>query len=716
VIPLLDRLAWVVPPLGALAVAGSFFREGLWLNKVHVGLLVAVSALLLLRRRLPLRAVLWGIGVTLVVNACTNLIALGLASLGLMILGCTAVYIATTFGLRAGLWAVGLFTVATAVLGAAVCTGTIPIPAVAGSYLTSAPAWVAQVAAFPLYTLVIVLFVGAVQAGLARRAAELGEQIEVRERVESELRQREEHYRLLAENMSDMVLVQDLELKLTYVSPNVEEILGYTVEEAMELGPRDYLAAASLQRMLRDHSALIEAHREGGAPPLAEYEYRRKDGSTFWGELRTTILTDRGGGVVGTQGVLRDVSERREMERTTRELEEQLRQSEKLRAIGELAGGVAHDFNNQLTGIIGGAELLRLDLDDREELAGVVDQIMTAATRAADLTSKLTAFARRGQFRSEPTDINGIINEVVELLERSIDRTIVLTRKLARDTVVVVGDPTQLQNALLNVALNARDALREGGELQSGGAGGGTGQVVFSSELVPLEHPRAFATGMELAPGRYVRIAVSDNGVGMSPETQRRIFEPFFTTKQPGRGTGMGLAAAYGTVNVHRGAIEVESVPGEGTTFRIYLPAVDRPAQEPRVEQTALPGGSGLVLVVDDEPAVRETASQLLEYMGYEVITASTGDEAVRRFGEHAERIDLVVLDMILPRKSGQQVFAAIRDLKPSARVLLCSGHSLEHEVQKLLEQPGAAFLQKPFTAAALAEAVRQLLTGPIRD
>jgi len=580
VIPLLDRLAWVVPPMGALALAGSFFRGGLWLNKVHVGVLIAVSALLLLRRRLPLRAVLWGIGVTLVINAAANLLALGLASLGLMILGCTAVYIATIFGSRMGLWAVGLFTAALAALGAAVCNGLIPMPDGVGSYLTGASAWVAQVSAFPLYGLVIVLFVGAVQEGLAGRAAELGEQIEVRERVETKLRQRDE----------------------------------------------------------------------------------------------------------------------------------QLRQSEKLRAIGELAGGVAHDFNNQLTGIIGGAELLRLDLDDRPELAGLVDRIMTAATRAADLTSKLTAFARRGQFRAVPTDINGIIDEVVDLLERSIDRNIVLTRKLVRDMVVVVGDPTQLQNALLNIGLNARDALRAGGELESGGAGGGTGHIVFSSEVVSLEQPRGFATGMELQPGRHVRISVSDNGVGMPAETRRRIFEPFFTTKPTGRGTGMGLAAVYGTVNAHHGAIDVESVPGEGTTFQIYLPTVDRPAHQPRAEQVALTGGSGLVLVVDDEPAVRETAAQLLRRMGYEVITASTGDEAVRRFDEHAESIRLVVLDMILPRKSGQQVFASIRDRKPTARVLFCSGHGLEHEVQKLLEEPGAAFLQKPFTAAALAEAVRRLL------
>ena len=386
-------------------------------------------------------------------------------------------------------------------------------------------------------------------------------------------------------------------------------------------------------------------------------------------------------------------------------LQDLLRHAEKMQAIGHLAGGIAHDFNNQLTGIVGYAELLRTGLPPGSRLAGFADRILLATKRAADLTSQLLAFARRGKYLSVPVDIHRTVREVVSLLEHSIDKRITIKAELEASAPVINGDPSQVQSALLNLALNARDAMPEGGTLR------------FATRLVELDRDACERTGFDLVPGRYVQVAVTDTGVGMEGEVRARIFEPFFTTKPPGRGTGMGLAAVYGTVESHRGAVSVESKPGKGTTFTLFLPLSTDDGVES--EQTAEMGGSdsrAAVLLVDDESMVREVTREMLSQLGYRVTVCSDGIDALRVFRERSETIDVVILDLIMPNMGGLDLFVAMREIDPDVRVILASGFSIAGDAQRILEQGAKAFLQKPYRADELAKTVAEVLGAQALD
>jgi signal transduction histidine kinase/CheY-like chemotaxis protein len=342
--------------------------------------------------------------------------------------------------------------------------------------------------------------------------------------------------------------------------------------------------------------------------------------------------------------------------------QERLRQAEKMEALGQLAGGIAHDFNNQLAAILGYAELLRARLTDpglRED----ADMIGRAASRSADLTRQLLAFARKGKVLSETIDVHAVLREIVALLGRTVDKRIRIRMELDDVACLTTGDPSQLHTALLNLAINARDAMPEGGEL------------VFRTSRLSLSDERSRAH--HLAPGAYVQIAVSDTGVGMNEATRRRLFEPFFTTKEPGKGTGMGLAAVYGTVLGHQGAIAVQSEPGKGSTFTVLLPlsttgqAGARPAVDVPADNIARN-----VLVVDDEPAVRSMIRDALEDLGWSVTAYADSRQAVRWYAEHGASIDLVILDMAMPLLNGADTLKALRAINPAVRAVIASGHA----------------------------------------
>jgi len=706
IVRLLDRLVYFVLPLGVLALGGSVVRA-LWLGwsglaTVQGGLLSIALALLLLRRKLPRRVALAGLAAISITAGLVSLMHHGLASQGFLILCFAAVFVAVCFGRRTALVAMVGFLLASTAVGVLVALGKLPMVPCAPGYLETGKAWLSQVTAFAFFAGITVVCVQAVQDGLLRQAIKLQQVNAELRRAEAEVREREQRYRLLAENMQDMLFVQDLDLNVLYTSPSITSLLGYTQEEARTMRPEDYMTPASLEKLGRDFPEFLEriARGEMTDPPLVQYEYRRKDGSTFIGELRVSIVRDERGRPVSSQGVLRDVTDRYRIEQEKARLEEQLRQSEKLQAIGELAGGVAHDFNNQLTGIMGSADLLRLELDEGSGLSSYVDQILTSARRAADLTSKLLAFARRGRYRSVAMEINELLLEVVAILEHSIDRTIEVRTRLTRSSTVVRGDPSQIQSALLNIALNARDAMTRGGA------------ITFSTEEISLEERTTVGADTILEPGRYVRVAIADTGEGIAPEALPRIFEPFFTTKEAGRGTGMGLAATYGTITAHGGAIDVETAPGQGSTFTLYLPRATPTATTERSEDrpAAAPAGDrGRVLLVEDEPVVRRSVQEMLGRLGYEVMVCERGDEAMERFDALRDSLALVVLDMNLPGLGGREVFDAIRALEPVLPVLICSGHSLEEELRSLLERGHVAYLQKPFKLADLRAAVDKL-------
>jgi PAS domain S-box-containing protein len=385
-----------------------------------------------------------------------------------------------------------------------------------------------------------------------------------------------------------------------------------------------------------------------------------------------------------------------------RQMQEQLRQREKLAAIGQLAGGIAHDFNNQLSSIVGYAELLSRVVG-QGQAGHYAAGILSAANRAAELTTQLLAFSRKGKYLSVPVDVHALIGDVVQILDRLIDKRIRITRALGADHPVTLGDPTQLQNMLLNLALNARDAMVQGGEM------------TFTTTIEAVAQPRQVGPH-SIAPGRHICIRVSDTGRGMTDEVKGHLFEPFFTTKPVGAGTGMGLASVYGTVRNHHGAIDVQSEVGRGTTVRVWLPLAPDDAQEAKPEGSGThPRGVGRVLLVDDEPLVLEAGDAVLRDLGYEVVTCRNGAEAIERYRAHWREIDVVILDMVMPVMAGREAFEAMRQVNPAVRAILSSGYSLNEEVQSILDAGVLGFVSKPYRQAELARAVAEALGSPPR-
>jgi len=384
-----------------------------------------------------------------------------------------------------------------------------------------------------------------------------------------------------------------------------------------------------------------------------------------------------------TQALECEILERRREEARRIALEEQLRQADKLQAIGQLAGGIAHDFNNQLAGIMGYAELLERERRDDPVVQSHAKAILAPARRAAELTQKLLLFARRGQYKKELVELHGLVHEVRSILERSIDKTITLELELGAPRSLVLGDPALLQSAVLNVVLNARDAMPLGGTLRI---------------VTTVEEP-------------WLVLRVVDSGAGMEPETLRHAFEPFFTTKAAGRGTGMGLPAVHGTMLRHGGSVEISSTVGEGTTVTLRFPIASG-TEVPRVseEPGRLAEGRGHILLVDDEPSVREATHRYLSLLGYRVTTCSDGQAAVDTFAAQPNAFELILLDMVLPSLSGAAVFRKIRGQCPNQRILLFSGCSPDAEARALLDEGALGFVQKPVRLADLSLEVGRAL------
>jgi len=383
-------------------------------------------------------------------------------------------------------------------------------------------------------------------------------------------------------------------------------------------------------------------------------------------------------------------------------LEERLRQSEKLCAIGQLAGGIAHDFNNQLTAVLGSADLLRMRAEDDRQRQ-FAELILQAARRGRDLTNQLLAFARRGRYLTVSVDLHAIIEEVLSLVERSFPRSIVIKRHLRANGATTVGDPTQLQNAFLNLALNARDAMPEGGEL------------TFETDVVTLSGERECSRYEGVSPGSFVRVRVTDTGTGMDEETLKHLYEPFFTTKPTGEGTGLGLAAVYGTVKSHRGGITVNSEAGRGTAFDLLFPLVKREDAGPddgRLER--FDRKHAQVLVIDDDEIVCRMTAILLRELGCTPVICNGGTRGVEYYREHGPDIDLVIMDMIMPGMGGRETFLALKAIDPNVKVLLASGHSIDGEAQAILDLGAAAFLQKPFELHELSARLSELLGGSL--
>ncbi len=463
----------------------------------------------------------------------------------------------------------------------------------------------------------------------------------------------------MVESSEDAVLTKDLDGTITGWNPAAERLYGYGPQEA--IGRNIELVVPEDRR---EELQLI-MRRVAAGERTQHFETVRQDrgGRRIDVSLTISPVVDSSGNVIGASTIARDVSERRRDEALLAQRTEELRQSQKMEAIGRLGSGVAHDFNNLLTVVIGAGQLLRSKVAERGDERELVDEILGAAEQAAGLTAQLLAFGRRSPAGSEVFDLNGLIGEVKSMLARLIGSDIELTLDLDAETATVEADPIQLQQVIINLVVNARDAMPTGGRLTIATAG--------------VELSESPSSSPEIAPGQFVRIDVTDEGVGIEPEQLDRIFEPFYTTKESGKGTGLGLSTSYGIVAQLGGHLSVQSVLGRGTSFSILLPVAEARAQEVRLAPTeALArGGSETILLADDQEALRRVAARVLREAGYEVLEAASGDDAIALSDAHQGTIDLLLTDLVMPGTNGYQLAETLRGSRPQSKTLFMSGH-----------------------------------------
>jgi PAS domain S-box-containing protein len=493
--------------------------------------------------------------------------------------------------------------------------------------------------------------------------------------------EREGRFERLFDLLPDAALVVR-EGKILLGNPSAAALLG--VETAAGLIGRDLpeFVHPDYAEILREQIRITG--EEGKRLPPLDQKFIAADGRVFRAQI--TAVPFEWEEEPSLLFFVRDVTGRED-------LDERIRQIQKMQAVGTLAGGIAHDFNNMLTGILGYASLLKTDSSPGDAVYEAAHVIETAARRAADLTQKLVGFAREGKIRNVPVDVHAVLREVASLLSRTVDPSIRIQEAAKADNPFVQGDPSQIQQVLLNLALNARDAMPQGG------------RMVLATACVDIDdefcrrHPGS-------SPGRHLHVSVSDTGAGIPEEIRDRVFEPFFTTRGPGR--GMGLATVYGIVKGHGGWVEFESSIGQGTTFDVYLSSV---AAE-KSDHPGEPAGKGLVLVVDDEEVVRNVAARLIRGLGYRVALASDGVEAIEYCRAHPGEVGAILLDVVMPRMDGPRCLRALREMGRHPSVIVSTGHGRRGVVQEMLDQGAVAFVDKPYTASDLAAALSKAVTG----
>ncbi len=528
------------------------------------------------------------------------------------------------------------------------------------------------------------------------------EDITARARAEEALRQSEERYRTLYEeatrreqlyrsllqSSADAVVIYDLEGLVQYVSPAFTRLFGWTLEELE--GRRIPFVPESEQSQTME---FIRALHDDGVP-VSGYETLRtaKDGRLIQVSVSASRYDDHEGNPAGMLVMLRDISGRKQ-------LEAQLSQAHKMEAIGTLAGGIAHDFNNILQAISGYTQLLMMNKKEDHPDHNKLASIDRSARRASELTERLLIFSRKVESHLRPVDLNHEVRQVVLLLERTIPKMIRIQTDLAEDLSFINADPVQLEQVLMNVAVNARDAMPDGGVL------GFRTRNLRLSEEDALLHPA-------LHPGSYVLLRISDTGCGIDPKIMDHIYEPFFTTKPTGEGTGLGLAMVYGIVKNHGGAILCESPSGAGASFRIYFPVLPQEAIPDRkaMEQTQIPGGRECILLVDDEESILEVGGDILGRYGYQTVSAGSGEEALDRYVREQGRIDLVILDLNMPGMGGRKCLQALKEADPKVKVVVATGHTSTDHAREALDLGAERFIPKPYRLKDMLKIVREVL------
>ena len=543
--------------------------------------------------------------------------------------------------------------------------------------------------------------------GKVTRIAIFARDITAQEGAKEALRESEEKYRTILESIEEGYYETDIAGNFTFFNDSLCTIFGYTRDE---LSGMNYKKNTSTEAADRLYQVFNKVYRRGKPSKGAEYKIFAKDGSTRYVEISVSLLKGAEGKPVGFRGITREVTERKLAEQEQARLEAQFQQAQKMEATGTLAGGIAHDFNNLLMAMQGNASLILLDKDsshpDYERLKSIEKYIRDAA----NLTKQLLGFARGGRYEPEPTNLNDLLKKSSKMFGRT-KKEISIHPKCQEGLWVVEVDRGQIEQVLMNLYINAWQAMPGGGDLY------------LETENVTLD--KNYVRPFNAKPGRYVKIMVTDTGVGIDKKTRQRIFDPFFTTKEMDRGTGLGLASAYGIIKNHGGIINAYSEKGAGATFSIYLPAIDAE----RIGQSAesenkddMPLGRETVLLVDDEDMIIEVGEQLLEELGYKVLSARSGSEAIeivskahRAKGEEKEgqeryAPDLVILDMIMPDMGGGDTFDRLKEIDPDIKVLLSSGYSINGQATEILDRGCDGFIQKPFNINQLSRKAREIL------
>jgi PAS domain S-box-containing protein len=484
------------------------------------------------------------------------------------------------------------------------------------------------------------------------------------------------------ENASDAILIIQDE-KIRFANPVSIAKSGYAAEELSQISAAELIHP-------EDREAVLERYRQRiqgvPIPGIQTYRLLNKSGEVLWVQVNSVPIT--WGNRPATLNFVRDITQEKK-------LEAQFQTAQKMEAIGTLAGGIAHDFNNLLMGIQAHVSLLLFSLDSTHPHYESLKKIEEQVKSGANLSTKLLAFARRGKYKVRPSDLNRILQRSSSMFERT-KKEVKISRQYQEKVWTVEVDRDQMEQVLLNLFVNAWQAMPNGGNLY----------LETQNTVIGPDYLQPFA----VEPGKYVRIAVGDTGVGMEKKTVERVFEPFFTTKEMGRGTGLGLASVYGIVKNHGGFITVYSEVGRGTTFHIYLPASEKEIEADKPYPTAIPRGKERVLLVDDEQTIVEVMEKALLLTGYKVLVAGGGEEAIEVFKKNQDRIDLVILDMIMPGMGGGKVFDALRAICPGVKVILSSGYSIDGEASQILARGCSGFIQKPFGIKELSQKIREVM------
>jgi PAS domain S-box-containing protein len=506
-------------------------------------------------------------------------------------------------------------------------------------------------------------------------------------------------FQALMDELGDVVYFKDLKSRFIMANsalgkkhlsaPDVSRIKGKT--------DFDIFAHEHARKAYDDEQKIIITGK-----PLIGIEEKEvwPDGGETWAITSKFPFKDTNGAIVGTWGISRDITDSKRTERELKSAEEQLRHSQKMEAFGQLAGGIAHDFNNIISVILGAAQLVEMDLKNHSvETKNRIDMVIDASKRAAELTQQLLSFSRKGKYTIVAVDVHEVIQSVIRLINHTFDKRIRVMERLTARSTTIMADFAQMQNALLNLALNARDAMPEGGTL------------TFETATVGPEVIIGDTQHGEIAHGSFLRLRVSDTGCGMDKKTKDRAFEPFFTTKEAGKGTGLGLASVYGTIKNISGMIEIDSTLGKGARFTIFLPLVVKQVEAKKKGFSGPDSKTARILIVDDDEDVRVVLREMLEELGYAVFSCKDGIEAVEYYKINHGSLDAAIVDLSMPRMSGHECIKLFKKINPTARILVSTGYNLVSDTQSLIIKGIAGFVQKPFQREELTHAISEAVS-----